>query len=86
MVNSIYFEGSGDFDWSIDPFILVKNLTGKAKNVRWIGDHASLVGVPYGIPKVTAGLVNVLPPNYPKADSSSDTVRINGKWQMANEN
>jgi hypothetical protein len=47
-------------------------------------------GIPYDIPRVTASLINVLPPDLgqPQIESvgesgSSDTVRVGGKWQKA---
>ncbi|KAF2122998.1 hypothetical protein BDV96DRAFT_639549 [Lophiotrema nucula] len=80
----LYFDGSGSFDWNADP---IQSCTNPGNSTiidfgcYWHGDHANgQPGVPYDIPKVTASLINVLPPNYGQP-GVSDTVRVNGKWQ-----
>ncbi|PVI02588.1 hypothetical protein DM02DRAFT_701397 [Periconia macrospinosa] len=80
----IYFDGSGTFDWGKDPN--PQCITAEDKlYCDWKGEQANLEpGLPYAIPKVTASLVNVLPPGKPSR-VLSDTVRVNGKWQKASE-
>lgn len=81
MINRLYFDGSGTFDWSIDPYSSCSTPGGNTIRCYWTGDRALLQpGVPYDIPKVTASLVNVLPPDYGQSNPS-DTMRVNGKWQ-----
>lgn len=83
MVNRLYFGGSGTFDWGVDPYSSCNAPGGNTIRCYWQGDRASLQpGVPYDIPKVTASLVNVLPPDYGQ-QILSNTVRVNGKWQKA---
>jgi hypothetical protein len=87
---SLYFEGSGSFDWSIDPYSSCNTFQNTIV-CSWHDDMANLQpGIPYDIPRVTASLVHVLPPDLgqPQIESiseseSSDTVRVGGKWQKA---
>jgi hypothetical protein len=84
MTRRLYFDGSGSFDWSVDPYSSCSNPGGNTIRCYWQGDHAQLQpGIPYDIPKVTASLVNVQPPDYGQSDSSK-TMRVNGKWQNIN--
>lgn len=74
--NSLYFDGSGTFDWTVDPYFDCSSPGGNAISCSWHDSLAQLQpGVPYDIPKITVSLVNVLPPHYEK------TMRINGKWE-----
>lgn len=82
----LYFTGSGTFDWSVDPYYSCST-SDNTLSCRWYDSLAVLQpGIPFDIPKVTASLVNVLPPDYGQPSVSnmhiSDTVRLNGEWQM----
>ncbi|ORY10955.1 hypothetical protein BCR34DRAFT_601712 [Clohesyomyces aquaticus] len=80
----IYFDGSGAFDWSKNPYVDCTN-PDNTLYCYWYGDTvSSQPGIPYTIPKVTASLVNVLPPKN-LAQVLGKTVRVNGKWQKASD-
>ncbi|KAF1962237.1 hypothetical protein CC80DRAFT_569993 [Byssothecium circinans] len=85
----LYFEGTGEFDWSVNPFSQCQG-SGNTLSCYWYGDMASSQpGVPYDIPKVTVSTVNVLPPDYGQSVVQSvetapvRTLRVNGEWKVA---
>ncbi|OAG03828.1 uncharacterized protein CC84DRAFT_1249207 [Paraphaeosphaeria sporulosa] len=92
----LYFTGSGEFDWSVDPSSDCYN-SATASNPStycyWYDDMATLQpGVPYDIPKVRASLVNVLPPDLGQpavksvaTSSASDTLRVNKEWKFVTQ-
>jgi hypothetical protein len=72
-LGSLYFGGSGIFDWSVDPNFSCTSPGGNAVHSLWTDSLARLQpGVRYDIPKITVSLVNVQPPHY------EQTMRING--------
>ncbi|OAL53225.1 hypothetical protein IQ07DRAFT_585167 [Pyrenochaeta sp. DS3sAY3a] len=93
----IYFQGSGSFDWTIDPYYTC-NTPNKTLDCYWRGDTAQLQpGIPYDVPVVKATLVNVLPPDYSlgsvmqvegqqdfNAERQRDTIREGGVWKLVN--
>ncbi|KAF2468360.1 uncharacterized protein BDR25DRAFT_373427 [Lindgomyces ingoldianus] len=89
--NPLFFEGSGSFDWSIDPYSHCTDQS-NYKSCYWTDSLAnSQPGIPYSIPKVTVSLVNNQPPDYGWPPSvamlempSPVTERVNGKWQRIN--
>ncbi|KFY30076.1 hypothetical protein V494_08283 [Pseudogymnoascus sp. VKM F-4513 (FW-928)] len=73
----VYFEGSGDFDWSIYPY---SDCTTSDTHIRcyYYGDMSVLQpGIPYDIPRVTTSLTNA-------PQSQIKTLRVNSKWAIAN--
>ncbi|KFY31163.1 hypothetical protein V493_01339 [Pseudogymnoascus sp. VKM F-4281 (FW-2241)] len=73
----IYFEGSGNFDWSIYPYARCTN-GDTYRECSYDGDLATLQpGIPYDIPKVTTSLTNA-------PQSRIETLRVNEKWAVAN--
>lgn len=91
----LYFTGSGEFDWSVDPNFSCQG--GEvSKQCSWYDNMVnSAPGLPFTVPKVKASLVNVLPPDYgqppvQRVSSSannfaSDTVMFNKEWHLASE-
>ena len=72
----LYFDGSGSSDWNVDPYSDCSSPGGNAIYCYWHDSLALLQpGVPYDIPKITVGLVHVLPPHY------EQTMRIEGEWK-----
>jgi len=91
----IYFSGSGIFDWTVDPVHHCSKAVGPNTSLKcaWNGTMAWIGrGVPFGVPKVRASLVNVLPPDYgmpleavngKAATGVGDTIRVDGEWKLA---
>ncbi|CAI6332236.1 unnamed protein product [Periconia digitata] len=88
----LFFEGSGDFDWSIYPQhscgVGGVGFEGTTACI-WRGATNSAPGIPYDIPKVTVSTVHVLPPDYSQAganqfapDTSVMTVFQNKEWKI----
>ncbi|PVH95503.1 hypothetical protein DM02DRAFT_675463 [Periconia macrospinosa] len=91
----LYFEGSGDFDWSLYPqYNCGPGGVGYEGTTActWRGATNTAPGIPYAIPKVTVGRANVLPPDYgpPGVQSAPDMVALtvfeNNEWKVAEQN
>jgi hypothetical protein len=82
----LYFTGTGEFDWSIDPNSECYNPSNESNPsvyCFWLDDLANLPpGIPYDIQKVRASLINVLPPDYGQRTVKSEP-KVQGPVQSA---
>lgn len=63
---SLYFDGSGSFDWNVDPYYYCETSDGGAFSCLWHDNLNNLgPGIPFAIPKVTVSLIKVIPPHVP---------------------
>ncbi|KAF2690728.1 hypothetical protein K458DRAFT_426178 [Lentithecium fluviatile CBS 122367] len=89
----LYFEGTGEFNWGVDPYSSCSKPGQNQTSCYWHDDLATLQpGIPYDIPKVTVSTVNVLPPDYGQPQVQAvevapvKTIRENGEWRLAEGN
>ncbi|KAF1980289.1 hypothetical protein BU23DRAFT_562671 [Bimuria novae-zelandiae CBS 107.79] len=87
----LYFTGTGEFDWSVDPYSTCYNPV-KGPNPSlycyWNDNIATLQpGVPFDIPKIRASLVNMLPPDYGFFDKSQAKIapKVQSSAQIPDE-
>jgi hypothetical protein len=82
----LYFTGTGEFDWSVDPYSDCSNASNESSPsvyCYWYDNMATgQPGIPYDIQKVRASLVNVLPPDYGQPTVKSEP-KVQGSVQIA---